>query len=170
MKKLLAILSAALIILSASACSKNTTPAAETTASETETTIVLYSENKKAFSGATLVNTSDDTNIYYLLENGTYKESYAGNILSGTWEIEDDRLVLTMDTGNKKNLTKYYYEIEKNDDGNITGISQYEGRSFTIKEYSIPDKIEATPTKAAETTKAATTKATTKVTTTKAAS
>ena len=151
MKRAIAIISAVMLLMSAAACSKSTETKSESEETSASEEAASYTDPTAAFSDSTLVENSDSTNIYYLKSDGTYQESYKGNLLSGTWEVQESEsftaLMLTMDG----TTSTYQYMVDTDESGNVTGISQYEGRSFTITEHSIPETITATPYSEAET-------------------
>lgn len=139
MKKVLAFLFAVLILVSFASCGKVT--AGKKGEDDTEIAETNhYVDPQAAFSDATLVNKADETNIYYLYADGRYKEIYKGSLLEGKWVVENgDRLVITMDGME----TSYYYSMLQDADGNVTGITQMEGRSFDIVRHSVPDNVTA---------------------------
>ncbi len=136
MKKIIVLLSVFVMAFLLVSCGKVSTTGNESTVTQSET--VAYTDPNEAFSNATLVNNADETNIYYLYADGTYKEIYKGNTLEGKWKVENsDRVVITMDGMD----TSYYYSILQDANGSITGITQMEGRSFTIVRHSVPENI-----------------------------
>ncbi len=138
MKKVFVLLSVFIIVLSFASCGKVSTAEKDSTVTRSET--VAYTDPNEAFSNATLVNNADETNIYYLYADGTYKENYKGNTLEGKWKVENsERLVITMDGMD----TSYYYSILQDVNGSVTGITQMEGRSFTIVRHSVPENVNA---------------------------
>ncbi len=85
--------------------------------------------NRDQFDGLTLVEVSDDTNVYKFTD-GEYYEQYKGSEFKGTYKVESGRLYLSPN-GAKYN---YVYAIEFDEAGNVTGITQTEGRSFKLPE------------------------------------
>ncbi len=87
-------------------------------------------QGAKSLSGTFFEEESDPTNTY-TFGDGTYTEVYKGNNLGGTFEIneETDTLSLTPDGASYN----YVYSIERDENGGIIRLTQYEGRNFTIK-------------------------------------
>ncbi len=136
MKKIIALVSAFALVISLASCGKVSTAEPDSTVTQSET--AAYTDPNEAFSNATLINNADETNIYYLYADGTYKEVYKGSNLEGKWKVENsDRLVITMNGMD----ASYYYSILQDANGSVTGITQMEGRSFTIVRHSVPDNI-----------------------------
>ena len=135
MKKLTALIMVLITVMSLSACSSGKLSTGgegadgENVAAESTQSKGGVTDNvKEAFSGQTLKNAADDTNIYVFNADGTYKETYKGSELEGTWEeLEDDRMCLTF-----SETTKYYYTIDRDENNMITGLSQIEGRTFVF--------------------------------------
>lgn len=87
-------------------------------------------KTKSDFSGKTLVNANDEENMYVFGENGNIKEIYKGTEYEGTWTLIAET-VITITFGNDD----YYYtfDIDRDSEGNLLGLSQRGGRTFIIK-------------------------------------
>lgn len=127
MKRIIAVLLTLILILSVSACSSGSiSNEDEGTAQSSENKSGTTDDPTAALSGNTMKNKDDETNVYLFYADGTYKETYKGSDLEGTWEVlEDERVCLTYNES-----TKYYYNIDRDENNNVTGLSQYEGRTF----------------------------------------
>ncbi len=84
-------------------------------------------EIKAAFAGKTLANHADNSNTYFMKDDGTCVEEYKGSSIDGTWNITaSTALVITFGD------YSYTYDIDFDNEGKIVGISQRGGRAFDI--------------------------------------
>ena len=128
MKKILTTLAALLVVFSLvfvfASCGKG--GAADKGESEAE----AAAQGAQSLSGTVFEEESDPTNTYFF-GDGTYSETYKGNSLNGSFEIneETDTLTLTPEGASYN----YVYSIVRDENGGIIRLTQYEGRNFTIK-------------------------------------
>lgn len=82
---------------------------------------------ESAFAGKTFAEVSDNSNIYVFNSDGTCTETYKGGNIEGKWSITA-ATVIVLTFGDYS----YTYDIDFDDTGNITGISQRAGRTFDM--------------------------------------
>lgn len=119
-----------IMLVSFAACGKvnSSTDKSDTTSSAAETKSAggVTADVTKALGGNTLKESTDNTNTYTFKTDGTYSEQYKGNELKGTWAKGDnDTVVLTY-----SETVQYVYSVDRDDNNNVVGLSQVEGRSF----------------------------------------
>lgn len=119
MKKIISLIITAVLLMSFASCSllKEVDVAVDPT------------DAKQVLPGKSMAEVSDSTNTYKFNADGTYEEMYKGGLLTGTWEATDKTVTLTF-SGSEN--VKYVFDIDRDADGNVTGISQYAGRQFTF--------------------------------------
>ncbi|MBR6939967.1 MAG: hypothetical protein IKH65_04100 [Clostridia bacterium] len=123
MKKIIALLMIFILAFSFAACSAGKNNGADKNEPET----VLSSDAKVALAGRKMVEKSDSTNTYEFRDDGTYTEMYKGGELRGTWEATETNVTLTL-----SEAAKYVFVIDRDENGNVSGISQPGGRAFTF--------------------------------------
>ncbi len=83
--------------------------------------------NPDKFDGLNLVEESDSTNTYAFAE-GVYTEVYKGSTTKGEYQLRGEKLYLTPYNQNYS----YAYDVEYDEEGNVTRLTQVEGRNFSV--------------------------------------
>lgn len=130
MKRLTAIALILCLMLSFGACAKKI----KTLTDENGNEYVKYEPSDDAttaFYGVKFINEKDETNtIVFAMEGNTFIEYYKDGSFNGTWEYdaETDIMSLTYDGASYS----YNFNIGRDADNMITGLTQYGGRNFKM--------------------------------------